>query len=80
MARQCVGDLGKGLGIDPSTVSHHLKELRRSGLLRMERCGKTIQYWVDRGTVVELAGLLGGFASCEVEGQDDPASAGGSGR
>ena len=30
--RRCVGELGQGLDIDQSTVSHHLKELRRAGL------------------------------------------------
>ena len=29
--QRCVGELGQGLEIDPSTVSHHLKELRRQG-------------------------------------------------
>ena len=30
----CVGELGEELDIVPSTVSHHIKELRRSGLIR----------------------------------------------
>jgi ArsR family transcriptional regulator len=56
--QRCVGELGQDLEIDPSTVSHHLKELRRSGLIRMERRGKNIICWVDRDTVLELANLL----------------------
>lgn len=43
----CVGDLGKELDIAPSTLSHHLKELRRSGLVRMQRRGQKIECWVD---------------------------------
>ncbi len=35
--RQCVGELGQDLEIDPSTVSHHLKELRRAGGVRVEK-------------------------------------------
>ncbi|MHB8067771.1 MAG: ArsR/SmtB family transcription factor [Desulfobaccales bacterium] len=58
--RRCVGELGQDLEIDPSTVSHHLKELRRSGLIRMERRGKNILCWVDRETVLGLANLLSG--------------------
>ena len=37
MVRQGVGELGQDLEIDPSTVSHHLKELRRAGLIRTAR-------------------------------------------
>jgi len=46
-ARMCVGDLGEGLEIAPSTLSHHLKELNRAGLIRMERNGKNIHCWVE---------------------------------
>lgn len=53
--RATVGELGEGLGIAPSTVSHHLKELRRSGLVRMERKGKSIECWVEPET---LDGLI----------------------
>ncbi len=59
-AGQYVGDLGRDLEIDPSTVSHHLKELRRSGLIRMERRGKRIICWVDRDMVLGLTDLLTG--------------------
>ncbi len=58
--RRCVGEIGQDLEIDPSTVSHHLKELRRSGLIRVERRGKNILCWVDRETVLGLANLLSG--------------------
>ncbi|MFH0826087.1 MAG: metalloregulator ArsR/SmtB family transcription factor, partial [Pseudomonadota bacterium] len=55
---QCVGELGKGLGIDSSTVSHHIRELRQSGLIRMERRGKNMLCWVDPETVIAVAKLL----------------------
>jgi ArsR family transcriptional regulator len=42
-ARRCVGDLGAELDLAPSTVSHHLKELRQAGLIRMERRGQRIE-------------------------------------
>jgi DNA-binding transcriptional ArsR family regulator len=58
--RQCVGELGKGLEIDPSTVSHHIRELRQSGLIRMERRGKNMLCWVDPETVIATANLLTG--------------------
>lgn len=53
--RACVGDIGEGLAIAPSTVSHHLKELRAAGLIHMERAGKTIECWVEPKTVKGLA-------------------------
>lgn len=58
----CVGELGQDLDIDQSTVSHHLKELRRSGLIRMERRGKHILCWVDGETMLGLANLLAGHS------------------
>ncbi len=45
--RFCVGDLGEGLNIAPSTLSHHLKELNRAGLVEMERKGKNVECWVE---------------------------------
>ncbi len=45
--RFCVGELGEGLNIAPSTLSHHLKELNRAGLIKMERRGKLVECWVE---------------------------------
>lgn len=53
--RACVGQLGAGLGIAPSTVSHHIKELRRSGLVHMRRRGRNVECWVEAETLAELA-------------------------
>ncbi len=68
--RQCVSDLGKGLEIDPSTVSHHIKELRQSGLIRMERRGKNIVCWVDPDTVLAAANLLTGRPLADLEREE----------
>ncbi len=50
----CVGDLGEGLDIAASTLSHHLKELNRVGLVQMERRGKNVDCWVDPAVLNDL--------------------------
>jgi ArsR family transcriptional regulator len=46
-----VGQLSHDLGIAPSTVSHHLKELGNAGLIRMRREGRNVACWVDADTL-----------------------------
>ncbi len=59
-ARRYVGELAADLDIAPSTVSHHIKELRRAGLIIVARSGKNIECRVDALVLQELAGLLEG--------------------
>jgi len=54
-SRLCVGELGRGLGIGQPTVSHHLKELTRTGLIRTCKCGQNTECWVAETTLDELA-------------------------
>lgn len=61
-SRICVGDLGAGLDIAPSTLSHHLKELNRVGLVRTTRRGKRTECWVDPATLGELAAFFAGLS------------------
>jgi DNA-binding transcriptional ArsR family regulator len=56
--RYCVGDLGEGLDIAPSTLSHHLKELQRCGLIQTERQGKNVQCWIDPEILNRLSGFF----------------------
>ncbi len=53
-----VGELGEGLGISPSTLSHHLRELRRAGLVQMERNGQSTECWVEPGTLEDLSSFF----------------------
>lgn len=50
----CVGELGEELDVAKSTVSHHIKELRRVGLIQTERRGQKIACWVDPARVDAL--------------------------
>ncbi len=63
--RVCVGELGDGLDLAPSTVSHHLKELRRAGLIRMQRAGQNVECWADP-EALERLGEFFRFAGGEV--------------
>jgi ArsR family transcriptional regulator len=51
----CVGELGADLDIALSTLSHHLKELQRAGLVNTRRQGKQIHCSVNPDMVDALA-------------------------
>jgi ArsR family transcriptional regulator len=59
--RACIGDLGADLGLAPSTVSHHIKELGRAGLIAMKRSGQRIECWIPAEKLTDLADF---FAHC----------------
>lgn len=67
--RQCVGDLGDGLGLAASTVSHHLKELRQAGVLRMVRRGQRIECSVCEDAVRLLADFFAGAMEAAAAGK-----------
>lgn len=58
LERYCVGDLGEGLGIAPSTLSHHLKELAAAGLVQTQRRGKQVECWIEPSVLSQLAGYF----------------------
>lgn len=53
-----VGELADRLEVAPSTTSHHLKELERSGLLERERDGRRLFCRVNTATLRRLREAL----------------------
>ena len=51
----CVSDLGEGLDIAASTLSHHLKALNQAKLIEMERNGKNVECWVEPAILEKLS-------------------------
>jgi ArsR family transcriptional regulator len=66
--RACVGELGQDLGLAPSTVSHHIRELHQAGLIRMERSGQNVDCWVPEAVLSELSKF---FTDCCAGTLDD---------
>jgi len=54
----CVGDLSQDLHIVPSTISHHIKELRHAGLIRMKRKGQRVECSIDPEAIAALQGFF----------------------
>ncbi|WP_020650695.1 ArsR/SmtB family transcription factor [Solimonas variicoloris] len=66
----CAGDIATRLGLAPATLSFHLKELSRAGLLKSRQEGRFIYYAPDFKAMNALLGYLTenccGGASCGV--------------
>jgi len=50
----CVCDVGEMLGLSPALVSHHLRALRATGLIRERRAGRWVYYSLDLERVAAL--------------------------
>jgi len=60
-SRLCVGELGRGLGIGLPTVSHHLKELSRAGLVSTRKVGQNTECWAKPKGLDQLSIFLKRF-------------------
>ncbi|MCG7952013.1 MAG: metalloregulator ArsR/SmtB family transcription factor [Candidatus Thiodiazotropha endolucinida] len=66
-----VGQLGEGMQIAPSTLSHHLKALHYAGLIEMERQGKRVNCWIDPGVLDKLSEFFIPQTESENSGERD---------
>jgi protein-tyrosine-phosphatase/DNA-binding transcriptional ArsR family regulator len=51
-------EIADALGLKPNTLSHHLSDLTASGLVQVERRGRSLYYAVDLDTTEALIGYL----------------------
>lgn len=65
LSRHCcnVSELAEALGVSVPTASHHLRELRRAGLVRMQRRGRFVEASLDAEALARLAAVVDGFAA-----------------
>lgn len=65
----CVQDLADNAGLEQPSVSRHLAQLRREGIVQRRSEGNRAIYWIHDSTVVELCGIVcGGLAEHFSEG------------
>lgn len=50
----CVNDLAYRLGITQSAVSQHLRVLKSTGLVKGERCGYRIHYFINQEALIQV--------------------------
>ncbi len=60
--KRAVGSIVEELNLSQPLVSHHLKELKRSLLVKIERSGPFIYYEVSNPRILEAIGSLNSIA------------------
>ncbi|MCV7298328.1 helix-turn-helix transcriptional regulator [Mycobacterium barrassiae] len=55
---ECSKDLAAAVGLGESTVSHHLSQLRRAGMVESERRGMNVYHWPRRESLTALCTVL----------------------
>jgi ArsR family transcriptional regulator, arsenate/arsenite/antimonite-responsive transcriptional repressor len=61
---KCVCQLTDSIDIPQNLMSHHLKTLRQSGLVRGVRRGRWVYYSLNAGGLKELLETVGGLCDC----------------
>ncbi|MCV7125364.1 Rv2640c family ArsR-like transcriptional regulator [Mycobacterium lacus] len=55
---ECSRDLAHAVGVSEPTVSHHLSQLRRAGIVESERRGMSVYHRAGRESLVALCRVL----------------------
>lgn len=55
---ECSCDLAAAVGLTESTVSHHMSQLRRAGLVESERRGMNVYHRPRRESLIALCSVL----------------------
>jgi ArsR family transcriptional regulator len=58
-AQRTLADAGRSLGISMPTVSHHLKQLRRAGLITCVRSGRRVHCTIDLDPLQGVLAAIG---------------------
>lgn len=58
----CACDIEAVMGVGQSTVSHHMKQLMRAGLVDSTKTGRWVYYRIRREAFAELSAALARFA------------------
>jgi DNA-binding transcriptional ArsR family regulator len=61
---ECSRDLALAVGLGESTVSHHLSQLRRAGLIDSERRGMSVYHRPRRDSLIALCTVLDPNCCC----------------
>jgi ArsR family transcriptional regulator len=56
-----VGSIVEVSTLSRTTVSHHLKVLREAGVLRSEKIGKEVWFWLDKAFVLAALEAVRGY-------------------
>ena len=65
---RCPSDLQGELGLTPSVLSFHLKELKQAGLLQVRQDGRHLYYSADFAAMNALVGFLTENCCADVQG------------
>ena len=68
----CVNALARLLGVTQSAVSQHLRVLKAIGLVKGERRGYHIHYFVNRDTLERCRHLISAALTMEETGKKEP--------
>ena len=68
--KKSVSQIVEELELSQPLVSHHLKELRRSHLLKVEREGSFVYYQISNNGILSLLGQMNKMAKALIESHE----------